>query len=86
MYTPDWYNEYYEWYIHKTYESITPFFVKTTQGILCYSTRFTHGMPFVARRAKNGANGWSRTADHRVMSPVLYRWATLASEGILGIF
>ncbi len=25
-----------------------------------------------------GANGWSRTADHRVMSPVLYRWATLA--------
>lgn len=33
-----------------------------------------------------GANGWSRTADHRVMSPVLYRWATLASEGILGIF
>lgn len=29
-------------------------------------------LPIFALR-KIGANGWSRTADHRVMSPVLYR-------------
>jgi hypothetical protein len=35
---------------------------------------------FLFSLCENGANGWSRTADHRVMSPVLYRWATLAYD------